>query len=119
MYGKIFKRGHEAALSGLPLVACFDYILSAIRKDVDCSRRRNLIIIKEDVFTPPEEFFIAFIERAKDCSRGDDEILLIDEIYYDYKKRTKKSSPIIEEILRKKVDLILRKNGTTLEPIRV
>lgn len=118
MYGNIFKDGYEASLSGRPLVECFDYILDAIRKEVDYSRRYNTVYIGENFFDLPKEFFIAFIERAIERSKGDNEILLINEIYFDYKKRTKKSSPNIEEILRKKVGPIIKKSGATLLPIR-
>lgn len=106
MYDYLFKRAYEALLDGYAQGDCFRYITGGIKNEMNFLKnswyrdQEN-----EDVFCPPEEFFVAFVKSMIDSSSGTKELLLLHKIILDYEKKTQKTLEIKESVIKKARDL--------------
>lgn len=106
MYDYLFKRAHEALLDGYPESDCFRYIAEGIKNEMNFLKNSwYREQTNDDVFDPPEEFFVSFVEDMLDSSSETKELLLLHKIILDYENKSQKSLEIKESVIKKARDL--------------
>lgn len=105
MYDYLFKRAHEALLDGYPESDCFRYIAEGIKNEMNFLKNSwHREQTNDDIFDPPEEFFISFVEDMLDSSSETKELLLLHKIVVSYEKRSQKTLEIGRKIIVKARD---------------
>lgn len=105
MYDYLFKRAHDALLDGYPENDCFRYVIDGLKNEMNffknswCRDQTN-----EDIFDPPEEFFVSFARNMLDSSSETRELLLLHRIILSYEKSSQKTLEVGKEVIKKARD---------------